>query len=436
MGRNAMPPMANLECTYPLLRSGYPYISAQCDKLGTNLFCSRLMLKKTLFMRGEEAAELFYDHALFTRENAAPKRLKKTLFGEGGVQGLEREEHHHRKALFLSLMSHSRIDELIGLVERYWQSRLSYWESQDSIILLDELHLILCRAVCEWCGIPLHSVDAPEMTKRLVLMIEGGAAIGPKHWASRRARRLTENALMDLINQYRLGFHKVDRASPFAAFADFRDADGNRLPDRIVAVELINVVRPIVAVARYMVFAVIAMHEHPRCLDRLNHKESDNYRQQFIQEVRRYYPFFPFVAARVRTDFTWQGYRFKRGWQAILDLYGTNHDPHRWEAPEQFLPERFEQESEEVHNFAMIPQGGSNHATQHRCPGEWITQALIDLAIDKLAHKISYDIPMQDLTVDLNTIPARPRSGLIISNIRSLAPLQPTAEETVNTPCT
>ncbi|BBI53279.1 hypothetical protein HORIV_57000 [Vreelandella olivaria] len=83
----------------------------------------------------------------------------------------------------------------------------------------------------------------------------------------------------------------------------------------------------------------------------------------------------------------------------------------------------------------MIPQGGSSHATQHRCPGEWITQALIDLAIGKFAHKISYDIPTQDLTIDLNTIPARPRSGLIISNIRSIAPLQPTAEETVNKPC-
>lgn len=68
MNHSEMPPMANLECTYPLLRSGYPYISTQCEKLGTNLFYSRLMLKKTLVMRGEEAAEPFYDHALFTQE--------------------------------------------------------------------------------------------------------------------------------------------------------------------------------------------------------------------------------------------------------------------------------------------------------------------------------------------------------------------------------
>ncbi|BBI64168.1 hypothetical protein HSBAA_54740 [Vreelandella sulfidaeris] len=47
----------------------------------------------------------------------------------------------------------------------------------------------------------------------------------------------------------------------------------------------------------------------------------------------------------------------KRGWQAILDIYGTNHDPHRWDTPDQFRPERFEQEKTDLHRFAMIPQG-------------------------------------------------------------------------------
>lgn len=429
MGCNREPPMASRECTLSLVRSGYPYISAQCDRLGTNLFLSRLRLKKTLFMRGEEAAGLFYNDELFTRENAAPRRLKKTLFGEGGVQGLEGEAHRQHKALFLSLMSQSRIDALVELVEHYWQLRLSYWQSQASIILLDELHHILCRAACAWCGIPLHNVDAPEMTKRLVLMIEGGAAIGPKHWASRRARHQTENALIDLIKQYREGLRDVDPSLPFATFADFRDSEGKPLSKHVVAVELINVIRPIVAVARYMVFAVMAMHEHPRCREQLSHRESGHYRRHFIQEVRRYYPFFPFLAARIKKDVTWNGYHLKRGWQAILDIYGTNHDPHRWDTPDQFRPERFEQEKTDLHRFAMIPQGGSDHATQHRCPGEWITLALIDLAVNKFAQQLSYNVPPQDLTVDLNVIPARPRSGLILSATRSANPFKAKVEE-------
>lgn len=415
-------PLASRECTLALARSGYPYIGAQCDRLGTNLFHSRLLLKKTIFMRGKEAAELFYDNKRFSRENAAPKRLKRTLLGEGGVQGLEGQAHQQRKALFLSLMTPASIDRLKDLVEHHWRVRLSYWKSQGSVVLLDELHNILCRAACDWAGIPLHRADAPDMTQNLVLMIEGGATIGPKHWASRRARRSIENELIDMINTYRKTPGEVNQTLPFAVFANAFDNKEDYLPNHTVAVELLNVIRPIVAIARYMVFAVLAMHKHPDCFERLKQTGSDAYRLHFIQEVRRYYPFFPFLAARVKTDFTWKGYRFKRGRQTILDLYGTNHDPQHWEAPDQFWPERFKQENDDFYRFAMIPQGGSEHAKHHRCPGEAITLSLIDLAIDQFTQQISYDVPPQDLTVDLNVIPARPRSGLIISNIRSIDP--------------
>jgi fatty-acid peroxygenase len=32
-----------------------------------------------------------------------------------------------------------------------------------------------------------------------------------------------------------------------------------------------------------------------------------------VQEVRRFYPFFPFVSGRVLTEFAWRGHRFARG---------------------------------------------------------------------------------------------------------------------------
>ena len=411
-------PRASRECTFALARSGYPYISTQCDRLGSNLFYARLMLQKTLFMRGEEAAELFYNTDFFTRENAAPKRLQKTLFGVGGVQALEGAEHRQRKSLFLPLLSQLKIDELMQYVQHEWQARLSLWQAQPSIVLLDELHLLLCRAVCRWCGIPLHDEEAPALTRKLVLMIEGGAAIGPKYFASRRARHIAENALITIINEYRQQPDDTDQTLLFAKFADAKDTHGERLPSRVAAVELLNVIRPVVAAARYMVFAIMALHDHPRCREALSQSGSGVYRRHFIQEVRRYYPFFPFLAARVKKDFTWQGYRFKGGWLAILDIYGTNHCPQRWDNPEQFYPERFEQEEDDVLQFAMIPQGGSDHATHHRCPGEWITVALIDFAIERFTRELDYTIPPQDMAVDLNVIPARPRSGLMISNIR------------------
>jgi len=422
MSRYHQAPQASRECTFALIQQGYGYIGSQCDRLGTDVFRSRLMLRKTLFMRGEEAARLFYDKERLTREQAAPKRLQKTLFGAGGVQGLEGEPHRRRKALFLTFMSQARIDGLVRLVEQTWQARIPHWQSESSIVLLDELHRILCRAACDWCGIPLKEKDISNWTRNLVLMIEGGGNVGPKHWEARRARRQAENTLISMIDDYRRRPGSADPALPLAAFADLKDVNGMRLPGRIVAVELLNLIRPIVAVARYMVFSVLAIHEHPGCFTKLKQEDKREYRRDFIEEVRRYYPFFPFLIARVRKDFVWQDYRFPEGWQVVLDLYGTNHDPSRWDEPGRFRPERFEQERleqerDDCHRFAMIPQGGGEHATGHRCPGEWITLALIDLTIDKFVHQLSYRVPDQDLSLDLTQMPSKPPGGLVIEQI-------------------
>jgi len=64
-------------------------------------------------------------------------------------------------------------------------------------------------------------------------------------------------------------------------------------------------------------------------------------RSTSVAEVRRFYPFFPAAVAKVRQDFTWQGYRFPAGRRVLVDLDGINHDPRAWRMPDQFVPLRF-----------------------------------------------------------------------------------------------
>lgn len=142
----------------------------------------------------------------------------------------------------------------------------------------------------------------------------------------------------------------------------------------------------------------------------------DGYTDLFIQEVRRYYPFFPAVAARTRRAFEWNGYRFTNDQRVILDLYGTNHDPRTWERPEEFEPERFRRWDGSPFNF--IPQGGGDHYANHRCPGEWIVIALMKQAAAVFTRRMSYDLPEQDLRIDWLRLPALPRSRVAISNVR------------------
>ncbi|MCS5603710.1 MAG: cytochrome P450, partial [Paracoccus sp.] len=66
----------------------------------------------------------------------------------------------------------------------------------------------------------------------------------------------------------------------------------------------------------------------------------------------------------------------------------------------------------------FIPQGGGSHDTGHRCPGEWIAIELMKAFCDFLVGSITYDLPDQDLSIDLSSLPALPKSRVVISRIR------------------
>jgi cytochrome P450 len=81
------------------------------------------------------------------------------------------------------------------------------------------------------------------------------------------------------------------------------------------------------------------------------------------------------------------------------------------------MPERFAGEWDGS-AFSLIPQGGGDPHTQHRCPGEWITIAVMKRAVQALVRDMHYDVPEQDLTIDKSDMPALPESGFVIRNVR------------------
>jgi fatty-acid peroxygenase len=136
----------------------------------------------------------------------------------------------------------------------------------------------------------------------------------------------------------------------------------------------------------------------------------------FLQEVRRFYPFSPFLGASVKKDFIWKHVHFKKGRLVLLDVYGTNHDICRWVKPNRFWPENFAQSNGSLFDF--IPQGGGDPATGHRCPGEGVTMGLMKESLDFLLNKIEYEVPKQDLRISLVRMPTFPKSGFRMSKIR------------------
>ena len=410
-----LPRTAVPDSTIALTLDPYRFISTICTRLNTDVFQTRIMLKKAICMRGPEAAQLFYDPNRFMRSGAAPSRIEKALFGRGGVQGLDDDAHRHRKQMFMSLMTPEQIKRLAEATAEEWQTFARKWALMDQVVLYDELQELLTRAVCGWAGVSLADSEAGRRIRELTALFDYAGSVGPKHWWSRVARKRAERWIEGVIGQIRAG--RLDVSDPTAAhvIAWHRDLDGELLSPRVAAVELLNILRPTVAVAVYTTFVAHALHQYPECRRKVESGE-DGYADQMVQEVRRFYPFFPSVAARVRESFEWKGYRFPQGRRVVLDLYGTNHDARTWDAPEEFRPERFPNWNENPFNF--IPQGGGDHHVNHRCPGEWIAIELMKVALDFLGRRIKYDVPEQDLRIDYSRLPALPRNRFIFGNVR------------------
>lgn len=83
------------------------------------------------------------------------------------------------------------------------------------------------------------------------------------------------------------------------AFAWYRDLDGNLLTRNIAATEVINILRPIVAIAIYIAFIFHAIHHYEGEKNKLLSGNEESL-PMFVQEVRRFYPFFPSISARVK----------------------------------------------------------------------------------------------------------------------------------------
>jgi fatty-acid peroxygenase len=401
--------------TLALRADPYRFIAKRCRIHGSDVFEARILLQKTLCMTGPEAARLFYDEERFMRAGAAPGRLVKTLFGKSGVQTLDEASHRHRKRMFLDILALEPVSQLAETTADVWAACARQWRHGDQVVLYEAMQGVLMRAVCAWAGIPLDESEVQLRTRQVAALFSYAGSVGLMHGYARNARRGSEVWLADLVERIRSSEWKLAESSAAHVIAWHRDPRGALLDPRTAAVELLNVLRPTVAVAVWIAFVAHALHEHPECRAEIE-RDKDGYVDRFVQEVRRFYPFFPAVVARTRREFEWKGYTFPRGRRALLDLWGTDHDARIWQRPNEFDPERFVRRPPNA--FAFIPQGGGDPASGHRCPGEEVAVEIMKLAARFLVHRLQYEAPPQDLELDMTNLPALPRSGFVMRNVR------------------
>ncbi|MEV4345766.1 cytochrome P450 [Actinoplanes sp. NPDC049596] len=395
--------MALLDQTPAFAAKGYAWLPDLRRRFHGRPIEMRVGGQRAVAISGPDAARFFYDDGNLERHDALPPNVVHTLFGKG-VHTLDGEAHRARKALFVALlMNADGIDTLAKLTGEVFDEAAARWRGAGEISIFDESARVLAEAVTRWTGVPPDERDLNALARDLVAMVDGFASAGPRFARALVARRRQEGRFAKIIEDVR---REEPTAEPLSVVAHHLE-DGHRLDPRTAAVELINIIRPTTAVAWFVAFATHALDRWPGTRARLRAGD-DDYTLAFVHEIRRFYPFAPFLGGRATRDLLFHRAQIPKGALVLLDVYGQHHDPRVWPEPYEFRPERFL--GRPVGAFELIPQGGGDPRTGHRCPGEKITIALLGTLVQRLAQ-LDYYVPPQNTAIDLSRIPARPKSG-------------------------
>jgi fatty-acid peroxygenase len=370
--------------------------------------------RRTLVVSGAAGVELFYDESLVQRHRAVPAPIATSLFGPGAIHSLDGEAHRHRKKLFLHALQQTELDRLLAIAERRWGAELEQWRAHGGGEVYSAAVEVYGASIMEWAGIREPESEMRQHARWMAAIVDGFGTVGPAYVKAVRARRRCDAWATRLVREARAARSEFDD-SWLAQVASFVDADGEPLPERTAAVELLNILRPTVAVAWLASFAAIALAEQPEWRHRIRQEagSASKSAEAFAHEVRRYYPFVPVLAGRARHPIEFAGHRLPQGHRLLLDVYGTNHGA-EWEDPWAFDPSRF-LETDPCDVTHYVPQGGGPRETGHRCPGEGASNGLLELTVRLLADIDTLDLPAQDRHFSMRRMPTRPVSGTKIT---------------------
>jgi len=377
---------------------------------GSDWYRTRMLGRPALVVRGEDGVRAFYDTALVRRRGAVPAPVRLTLFGPGAVHGLDDEQHARRKHLFLRMVDISTVARLTEEVVERLDEAVEGWTSRGTVRLFDELVDIYGSAVLAWSGTGTVGQEASVVSRDLATIVDGFGVSGAAYPRAIAARLRAERWALTVMRDLRAG----RRTAPQGSAAGILAAVPRReLPQLAAATELLNVVRPTVAVAYFGAYAAHALDRRPDWRAPLA-AGSRAHLRAFELEIRRWYPFVPLLTGRLRQAYQWAGQEFPpRAW-IVLDVLGTNRDPRLWERPDEFLPERFLHREPTEHDY--VPQGGGHPGSGHRCPGEPLAAAIVRATVERLA-RLHFELAPGAREVPLRRIPSLPSDGVALLHV-------------------
>ncbi|XBI22313.1 hypothetical protein VPH35_063343 [Triticum aestivum] len=126
------------------------------------------------------------------------------------------------------------------------------------------------------------------------------------------------------------------------------------------------------------------------------------YIEAIVKESMRMHPIVPLLIPRMaREDATIDGYDVPKGARVLINVWAMGRDPELWDAPEDFMPERFLGSKMGVigQDLELLPFGTG----RRMCPGYNLGLKVVHLSLANLLHGFTWRLPEGVRKDDLST---------------------------------
>lgn len=414
--------------TPAFLRSPFRFLEERTRRHG-DVFKSRVLFRRVVFLSGIEGAQAFYDDNAITRTDAHPFPLV-DLFGGDNMQMLDGQRHRRLKTAALSAFDEDAFERYVPEVQAPIDRTLERLATAGEVPAIKELQRLAIE--CIWTNVMGPPGDDTDRIARDYAAIVAGLTSLPlpipatPYGRARDARDQLLRRIQATIAARRSAPTKDGLSRMLAAAPE--------MTDREARLEVHHFV-----IAGFIVYLLMGevlrrLAEQPglreRCADEIRRIDGPlTFRAlanlptctNVVREAKRIVPLVPLAFGRARRPFRCGGFDVPQGWTVYLALHLNNHDPRLFREPHVFDPDRFSPERAEdrQHPMAFIPQG-AEPPTGHQCLGLTYSTLLVLAFMTRLLGGYTWKLPAQDLEPDPRKIPPEPRDGLRVR-------LQPTA---------
>src|SRR6266705_5502413 len=416
--------------TLALLRNPYRFLEDR-QTAHANVFQSRVLRRRVVFLAGTEGAEAFYDGENISRSDAHPFPLV-DLFGGTNMEMYDGPQHLALKSMALTAFDHAAIAGYLPDMQCLVESTLLRLAQAGEFSATAELRKLAIEAIC-WniVGLPQDS-ETQAIARDYATLLEGLTSVpvpvpGTPYGRARAAR--------DRLLAFFRGVIAERRAHPgtdgLSRMLGAKAAEGRTYTDEEALLEVHHIFTAGFIVYALMAEVMLQLAEQPQLRERcaaeirqhvpggpltMQALETLRTSKNVVLETKRLVPLVPLAFGRARRAFTCGGFEVPEGWTVYLALHLNNRDRAIYENPHEFDPDRFgpERAEHQKHPMAFIPQG-TEPPTGHRCLGLDYSTVLVLAFLTLLVRGYDWELPAQDLEYDWRKRPPEPRDGLRVT---------------------